>query len=322
VFDVLGRLIAIGVHLSLLVLLPPLLSGLIVKIKSWFAGRRGPSPIQPYYDLARLWHKGAVYSDLTTQVFRLGPPLIVASSLVAGLFVPLAGIPAPLHFSGDLVVLAYVLALGRAATILAAMDTGSAFEGMGASREAGFGAMGEPTLFLVLVAIGILGHTSPSSIGHVWSLTAALTELNPSNWIIYGPALVPLLIALFVVILLENSRIPIDDPTTHLELTMIHEVMVLDHSGPDLALIEYGAFQKLLVLGSMLVEMFNFNSTQYGLVVRLAIYLVGLVVVATAVALTEVAAARLRMRQVPRFLFGAFLLAAFSVVVVLFEIPR
>jgi formate hydrogenlyase subunit 4 len=319
--EVLGRIAAIGVHLSLLILLPPLMSGLIVKIKAWFAGRRGPSLIQPYYDLARLWHKGAVYSDVTTEVFRLGPLLIVASSLVAGLFVPLAGISAPMHFTGDLVVLAYVLALGRAATILAAMDTGSAFEGMGASREAAFSAMGEPTLFLVLVAIGLLGHTAGDTVVE-WSLTGSLEQLSPSNWVIYGPALVPLSIALFVVILLENSRIPIDDPTTHLELTMIHEVMVLDHSGPDLALIEYGAFQKLLVLGSLLVEMFNFNSTRYTLLMRVPIYLLGLVLVAAAIALTEVAAARFRMRQVPRFLLGAFLLAALSVVVVLFEIPR
>jgi formate hydrogenlyase subunit 4 len=322
VLEVLSRITGIAVHLTLLLLLPPLLSGLIVKIKAWFAGRRGPSVIQPYRDLARLWHKGAVYSEVTTQVFRLGPLLIVASSLVAGLFVPLAGIAAPLHFTGDLVVLAYVLALGRAATILAAMDTGSAFEGMGASREAAYSAMGEPTLFLVLVAIGMLGHTAPGTGGVEWSLTAALTELSPENWLIYGPALVPLGIALFVVILLENSRIPIDDPTTHLELTMIHEVMVLDHSGPDLALIEFGAFQKLLVLGSLLVEMLNFSSSRFTLLVRLPIYLLGLVLLAAAIALTEVAAARFRMRQVPRFLFGAFLLAAFSVIVVLFEVPR
>jgi formate hydrogenlyase subunit 4 len=235
--------------------------------------------------------------------------------------VPLAGIPAPLHFTGDLVVLAYVLALGRVATILAAMDTGSAFEGMGGSREAAFSAMGEPTLFLVLVAFGLIGHTKAVDTGVEWSLTGAMTQLDPSKWLIYGPALVPLGIALFVVILLENSRIPIDDPTTHLELTMIHEVMVLDHSGPDLALIEYGAFQKMLVLGSLLVEMLNFSAVHYSLLVRLPIYLLGLVLVAAAIALTEVAVARFRMRQVPRFLLGAFLLAAFSVIVILFEGP-
>jgi formate hydrogenlyase subunit 4 len=317
VLEVLSRIGGIAVHLVLLLMLPPLLAGLIVKIKAWFAGRRGPPLTQPYLDLKRLWHKGAVYSEVTTEVFRIGPLVIVASSLVAGLLVPLAGITAPLHFTGDLVVLAYLLALGRVATILAALDTGSAFEGMGASREAAFSAMGEPTLFLVLVAIGSLGQTAahPSD----WSLTAALAELTPDKWLIYGPALVPLGIALFVVILLENSRIPVDDPTTHLELTMIHEVMVLDHSGPDLALIEYGAAQKLLVLGSLLVDMLNFNSEQYSLLVRLPIYLSGLVLLAAAIALTEVAVARLRMRQVPRFLFGAFLLAAFGVVVVLFE---
>jgi formate hydrogenlyase subunit 4 len=224
-----------------------------------------------------------------------------------------------LHFSGDLVVLAYVLALGRVATILSAMDTGSSFEGMGASREAAFGALGEPTLFLVLVAIGMLGHAAPGNTAAEWSLTASLSELTPANWLIYGPALLPMGIALFVVILLENSRIPIDDPTTHLELTMIHEVMVLDHSGPDLALIEYGACQKLLVLGSLLVDMLNFNRTQYSLLARLPLYLLGLSLVSAAVALTEVAVARLRIRQVPRFLFGAFLLAAFGVVLVLFE---
>jgi formate hydrogenlyase subunit 4 len=321
VIEALSRAVSVALHLTMLVVLPPLMGGLIVKIKAWFAGRRGPSVLQPYYDLARLWRKGAVYSEVTTPVFRLGPPVIVATSLVAGMIVPLAGIPAPLHFSGDMVVFAYVLALGRIGTILAALDTGSSFEGMGSSREATFSALAEPTLFLVLVALGLFGHSAPNTYEAEWSLTSALTHLAPANWVQYAPAVLPMAVALFAVVLLENSRIPWDDPTTHLELTMIHEVMVLDHSGPDFALIEYGAYQKLFVLSALLLRVVNPSSFQT-LVVRIPVFLVGMAGVAAAVALVEVATARFRMAQVPRFLLGAFVIAALSVIVVLFEIPQ
>ncbi len=320
--QVLGRISGIAVHLICLLILPPMLAGLIGWGKARIAGRRGPGLLQPYRDLLRLARKGAVYGQGTSVVFRLGPPMVVASGLLAGLFVPLAGIGAPLHFSGDLVVFAALLALGRAALVLAALDTGSAFEGLGASRAASFGALAEPTMFLILVALGLLGQSSSQGLRHEWSLTTMLMQIGPVNWLFHAPALIPISLALFTIILLENARIPFDDPTTHLELTMVHEVMALDHSGPDLALIEYAGMQKLFVMGALLVGLFDLHRPGAWLAVRMLTFLAGLALLAALIVLTEVSVARVRLRQVPRFLLGAFLLAALGVGVILYEFPR
>ena len=240
-------------QLGLLLLLPPFFAGLILKLKAKAAGRKGPPLFQPYFDLARLIRKGVVYSNATSGVFRLGPLLVVSSLILTGLLMPLGGMPAPIHFSGDLIVVAYVLAISRIAIVLAALDTGSAFEGMGASREITFASLAEPTMFLILISLGLLGHADPNKLGTEWSLTGTLAQMDMITWIHYGPAMLPLSFALFVLILLENARVPFDDPTTHLELTMIHEVMILDHSGPDMALMEYGASMKLMLLVMLLL---------------------------------------------------------------------
>lgn len=306
------------IQILILIVLPPLFVGIIVKLKAVAAGRQGPPVRQPYLDLARLSRKGVVYSTATGQVFRWAPLLVVASAITAGLFVPLAGFSAPIHFSGDLIVFAYVLALGRLAIILAALDTGSAFEGMGASREAGFAALAEPTMFLILVSLGLLGHADPHTFGVEWSLTGTLAQMEMITWAHYGPALLPLSFALFVLILLENARVPFDDPTTHLELTMIHEVMILDHSGPDLALMEYGAAVKLLVFQSLLGRIIfphHFES-QWA---DVATFLIKIGVLSICVTAVEIGMARLKMNRIPGILLGAFILAALSVVVMLVE---
>lgn len=300
---------ALAVHLALVLLLPPLLLGVINRVKAWFAGRTGQPLLQPYFDLGRLLGKGAVYSRTTTWVFRAGPIVTLAGVLLAGLLLPLAAPDSPLGFEGDVVVFAYLLALGRFFTMLAALDTGSAFEGMGASREAAFSTLAEPALFLSLAILCVSGGTA--------SLGAAFAALPPSAWSAAHPALLIAAIALFAVLLAECSRIPVDDPNTHLELTMVHEVMVLDHSGPDLAFILYGAAVKLFVLAALLVHVLvpipddGWRGA--------AILAGGVLVVAILVGIVESVMARLRLARVPQFLIGASILAGIGLIVLFYR---
>ena len=290
-------------HVACLLLLPPLLQGILVRVKSWFSGRSGPSILQPYRDLARLFAKGAVFSPTTTLVFRLGPAVGVATVLVAGLLVPLSSWGAPVSFSGDLVAFAYLLGLGRFLTVLAALDTGSSFEGMGASREVTFASLAEPALFL---GFAVLARATRSL-----SLEKMLGWPLPEAWQGYGVALGLTAVSLFLVFLAENCRIPVDDPTTHLELTMIHEVMVLDHSGPDFGLILYGASMKFMVLGALLVDLLV-PLPHWEPWPRLGLELAGLAALACMVGIVESTMARLRISRVPLLLVAAAAFPAFG----------
>jgi formate hydrogenlyase subunit 4 len=299
---------AIALHLALLLLVPPLLPGIINKTKALFAGRRGAPIVQPYHDLWKLLGKGAVYSKTTTWIFRAGPIAALAATFCAGLVAPIAGTRAPVSFAGDVVLFAYLLGLGRFFTMAAALDTGSSFEGMGASREAAFSALTEPTLFLVL-AILCIPAGSPS-------FAAAWAALPWQTWLAAHPPLIAAGVALFVVLLAENSRIPVDDPNTHLELTMIHEVMVLDHGGPDLAFVLYGAAMKLFLFANLLVHILV--PIPAG-VAGLPVVLLGLLAVAVLVGVIESITARLRLLRVPQFLVGAGVVAALGLLVSLFR---
>jgi formate hydrogenlyase subunit 4 len=288
--------------------LAPLLLGLVNRTKSFIAGRRGPPLLQPYFDVVKCVRRGAVYGDATSRVFRLGPVVNLAVLLAALLILPLGGIAPPLSFSGDLVVLAGLLALGRFATVLAALDTGSSFEGMGASREVHFAALAEPAFLLALaVLVRVTGALSLAPIYQGITLSVWMTAL---------PTLALTAMTLLVLTLVENSRIPVDDPTTHLELTMIHEVMVLDHSGPDLAYIHYAAALKLWIVGSLLV----------GLVVPLRsgilwldglAMLLGMAALAGIIGMIEAAMARYRLVHVPQFIVGAATLSAVGFILIL-----
>jgi formate hydrogenlyase subunit 4 len=285
----------------LLLLYPPLLLGIVNRVKAWFAGRKGPPLLQPYYDLLRLFGKGAVYSRTTTWIFRAGPIVSLAAVLCAGLVVPLASSHAPLSFTGDVVLFAYLLALGRLCTITAALDTGSSFEAMGASREAAFSALCEPALFIALSIVCVPAQ-SPS-------FERAWDTLPWATWGAGHPSLLAAALALFAVLLAENSRIPVDDPNTHLELTMIHEVMVLDHSGPDLGLILWGSAVKLFVLSALLVHVvlpIPAQASWQGVVLLSG----GTVALAVLLGVVESVMARLRLLRVPQFLIGATVIAA------------
>ncbi|MCI0549295.1 MAG: NADH-quinone oxidoreductase subunit H, partial [Candidatus Rokubacteria bacterium] len=277
-------MIASVFHILLLLLAPPLMLGIVTRTKALFAGRRGPPLLQAYFDLWKLLRKGAVYSRTTTWVFRAGPIVGLAAVIASGLLVPIAGIRAPMAFQGDLILFAYLLGLARFFTVLAAMDTGSSFEGMGASREATFGSLAEPALFAgFLVLVVGSGDFSLSGI-----LGPGLLRL----WSGIGPALVLVAVSFAVLLLAENCRIPVDDPNTHLELTMIHEVMVLDHGGPDLAYILHGAAMKLFLFASILVRLVLPTDTGFAPLEAL-VWTAGMGLVAIMVGCVESAMARL-----------------------------
>ena len=292
-------------------LLAPLLFGVIARVKALFAGRRGMPLLQPYFDLAKLLRKGAVYSTTTTAVFRLGPAVGAACAALTLAFLPLAGAPAPFGFSGDAVLVLYVLALGRFATIVSALDTGSAFEGMGASREAAFSALAEPAL---LVGLAALARAAGGN-----SLAALLGEPTAALWTTRPEIPALLALAFFGVLLAENARIPVDDPNTHLELTMIHEVMVLDHSGPDFGLIEYGAALKLWATGLFVVGLLPIRAGSVPL--QLAAGIGAQFLLAAAIGAVESTLARLRLNRIPQLFVGAGALAALSFLMTLWRSP-
>jgi formate hydrogenlyase subunit 4 len=287
------------IHLVILLALPPLLLGVIGKTKAVFAGRRGPPLLQAYRDIAKLLRKALVISETTSWIFQAAPAVTLVAVFLAGLLVPFGPSPAPLAFSGDMILFAYLFGLSRFFTTAAALDTGSAFEGMGSAREATFACLTEPALFLVFIALA----------KETGSLS--LTKMLRSGSLLFdaaaAPPLVLVCIGLFIVLLSENSRIPVDDPCTHLELTMIHEAMILDHSGPLLGLIEYSASMKLLVLESVLVTLaLPFGSGVAA--IDSCIFVAETLVLAMAIGVVESVMARLRMRRVPYLLTGALLL--------------
>jgi len=293
-------------HLAALLALPPLLLGIVNRTKAVFAGRVGPPLVQPYLDLAKLLRKGAVYSRTTTWVFRAGPVIGLAAVATAGLLLAMGGAPAALSFGGDFVLFAYLLGLARFFTALAALDTGSPFEGMGAAREVTFASLAEPALFLCLLVLARATGTI--------SLSGMLGAALPAAWGSAGPALLLAAIALFVIALAENARIPVDDPNTHLELTMIHEVMVLDHGGPDLAFILYGASLKLFLFGAILSRLVLRGG---GALAAEGLFFLGVLVFAVGVGVVESVMARLRMVRVPQLLVGASVLSVFALVLLL-----
>lgn len=296
------------VHIFLLVALPPLLIGVIGKTKALFAGRNGPPFLQPYHDLIKLFRKGSVLSTTTTWVFLAGPVVGLSTAILAGMLVPFGGHAAPVAFTGDMILFAYLFALGRFFTAAAALDTGSAFEGMGSAREVTFSCLAEPALFFGFLVLAKLSASL--------SLTTMLDGAFPFGAGVAAPSLVLVAASLFIVLLVENSRIPFDDPNTHLELTMVHEVMVLDHSGPSLGLILYGASVKLFVMAAVWLRVvapcdFGNPWVDWGL------FVLGLLAVAFAIGVVESVMARFRMVFVPTFLVAACLLSAFGVILLL-----
>jgi len=296
------------IHCLVALIFPPLLLGVIGKTKAAFAGRVGAPYFQPYYDLSKLFRKGSVFSETTTWVFRAGPVVTLSATLIAALLIPLGHHAAPVSFSGDLILFAYLFGLARFFTTIAALDTGSSFEGMGAAREVTFSCLAEPTLFFALITLARMSRSL--------SLSTILTNPTPAIWAAAGASMLLLTGALFIVLLAENSRIPFDDPNTHLELTMIHEVMVLDHSGPAFGIILYGAALKLFILGAVFVNVALPIATGNALL-DWGIFLGAMLVLAMTIGVVESVMARLKLVRIPQLLVGATILSAFAMLLVL-----
>ncbi len=296
---------SILMHLIVLVAVPPLLMGVINRTKAFFGGRKGPPLLQPYFEILRLLQKGTVQSTATTWLFRLGPVVSLITLVFAGLIIPLGQSHAPLSFMGDVLLFAYLLALGRFFLVLAALDTSSAFEGMGVAREITFACLAEPAMFFCLLVLAKAYS----------SVQMAVIFAGGTDW--STPLLsTPLLLVLLswsLLMLSENCRIPFDDPNTHLELTMIHEVIVLDHSGPMLAMIQMAAALKLFIFASLTVRLaipLNLGNA----VLEWTLFLAGVVVVAMMLGTVESVMARLRMTKVPHVITAAAVIAAFGFV--------
>lgn len=287
-------------HAAISLVAPILMVGLVNRTKAWWGGRRGPKLTQSWWDLLRLLRKQSVFSTVATPLFRAGAWVVLLASLLAAQIAPILGPLAPLQFSHDFIVFAYTLGLARLALMLSAMDVGSAFEGMGSAREASFTAFIEPAFFLLIgtAALGT-GHTSlAGAIGH-WQGRLAYP------WLV-----LPTVAVLLVLLQAEAARVPVDDPLTHLELTMIHEVMVLDHSGPELAALQYAAAVKMALYAGLIAALLNPFDLLVQPLAAVAASLLIMALVAVGVGCVESLVARLRLRLVPRYLMLASALAA------------
>jgi formate hydrogenlyase subunit 4 len=294
-----------AVHVLVALIAPPLMLGVLAKTKALFAGRVGPPLLQVYYDIAKLFQKGSVFSTTTTWVFLAGPVVGVVTAVLAMLLIPFVPAGSPVSFVGDAVLLAYLFGLGRFFTASSALDTGSSFEGMGAAREVTFSCLAEPALFMGLVVLAKLSGSL--------ALSEMLGGSVSSFWLTAGASLSLVVLSWFIVLLVENSRIPFDDPNTHLELTMIHEVMVLDHSGPAFGMILYAAALKLFAFGALLVRVvLPVNTGNVWL--DWPVFIGGMFLVAIAIGVVESTLARLKMTQVPILLIAACLLSGFGIV--------
>ncbi|MBI2346640.1 MAG: NADH-quinone oxidoreductase subunit H [Deltaproteobacteria bacterium] len=295
--------VGIAIHCAILLVLPPFFLGLIAKTKAFVAGRKGAPLLQPYFDLGKLVRKGMVYSDVASWIVRIAPVIILVAIVSAGLFLPLFG-KAPIHFEGDIILFAYLLAVGRFWTLLAAWDVGSSFEGMGASREATFGALSELAFFLSLIVLVLTSHSTSLTEVFYWKLTHF-------GW---QPVFLLLFVTLFLTLLAENSRMPVDDPTTHLELTMIHEVMILDYSGVDLGCILYGAGVKLFLFMALAVSLLWPPAAVWS-GSAVALFFCKMCGMAVLIGIVESVTARVRLVKVPQLLIANFVIALFALLV-------
>lgn len=285
-------MLEIVLNIIFLLIFPFLFIGIINKTKAFWGGRKGASVLQPLYDFIKLLKKGEVISTTTSFIFVIAPSLTFATVIFAGLLVPVFNHRAILSFEGSFVLFAYILATGKFFSLIAAMDTGSSFEGMGSSREASFSTLVEPAFFIIMGSIiALSGNYS------FQSLSLILQKSEGIGYLI----IILSVVALFIMMLVEGCRVPVDDPNTHLELTMIHEVMVLDSSGVDFALILYGSGIKLVILACLIANLI----IPTGLPLFYSIIsLIGIIsVLAIIIGTLESSFARLRMTHVFEFIF-------------------
>ena len=281
------------INIIFLIILPFITLGIINKTKAFWGGRKGASIFQPLYDFLKLLKKESVISADTTILFKIAPIILLATTIFAGLFIPMATGKAVIETNCGFIIFAYILGLGKFLSIIAAMDTGSSFEGMGASREACFTTLVEPAFFVLMASIGVItGNLS----------FVGFSELFKSTGI-YEYLIIGLCIfALLIMILTECCRVPVDDPNTHLELTMIHEVMVLDNSGIDLAIITWATGIKMILLSSLIANLLI--PQEINIILSIFLYFAIIIVIGIIIGTIESAVARLRMFHVFEFVFA------------------
>lgn len=295
-------------NLIIVLFVPFLMLGVIKKTKAFWGGRYGAPVLQPLYDFVKLMKKDFVISKTTSGIFRITPVIVIASALFAALFVPLASSSAIVNIPAGFILFAYILGFSKFFSLISAMDTGSSFEGMGASREACFTTIVEPAFFMLLASIMALSGN------YTFDALSKIIE-NSGN---YGILIcIFALIALFIMILTEGSRVPVDDPATHLELTMIHEVMILDNSAADLALISWASGIKMLLLSSLIAAIVIPQGLSQW--VSVAAYLALMFVISVIIGTIESAMARIRMSHVFEFIF---VMSSFALIVLALVVAR
>ncbi len=300
-----------AIQLLLVALAAPLLTGMIRTVKARLQGRRGPRLTQPYSDIRKLLCKESVVSTNTSWIFRATPYVVMATMLVSAFLVPVLSTQTPLGFTGNIILLMYVFLLGTFFLALAALDAGSSFGGMGSSREMAIAALAEPAVMVAIFAIALRAGTTGLDDIISRTISDPLVILNPGHLLAF--------LAFLVVAIAETGRLPVDNPSTHLELTMIHEAMILEYSGRHLALIEWAASMKLFLFMTLLANLFFpwgiAVTTSPGPLVMALIFLVAkIALLGLTIAFLETAVAKLRLFRVPELLSGSFLLAAFAVI--------
>ncbi len=294
-------------NILILLIAPFFVLGLIKKTKAFWGGRKGVSIFQPLFDTVKLFKKDRVVSSSTSWIFDFAPCVIFVTTLFAGLFAPILGGYSIINIEASFVVFSYILGLNKFFALISALDTASSFEGMGASREACFTTIVEPAFFMILASTIVLsGNLTFSSILNLINISGS-----------FGILIVSIIaVSLFIMLLIECSRVPVDDPTTHLELTMIHEVMILDNSGVDLALITWASGIKMVILMSLIANLIIPANLSIGYTIL--VFLAVLVLLSMILATLESAVARLRMSHVFEFIFvmNSLALVAASLVAV------
>jgi formate hydrogenlyase subunit 4 len=292
----------------------PLFISLIKKVKAWTQGRQGPSVFQTYYTIAKLLKKEVVYSSASSRIMRVTPLVNMAAMLVAALFVPLVFVPEPVGGIGNIILFLYLLALAKFFMALAGLDAGSSFGGMGSSREMSISAIIEPTTIIVFAALAFVFKTL--NIFDMFAYSAASGTITTPVLILIG-------ISLFIILIVETSRIPVDNPETHLELTMIHEGMILEQSGRNLALMEVSAAIKLTLLMALLINLIIPSGlaatlTVTGLLVAALLFTVKGIVLAGIIGLFESSMAKMRFFQLPSLFAMAFFFSALIIIIEVF----
>ncbi|MFI5252099.1 MAG: respiratory chain complex I subunit 1 family protein [Bacteroidota bacterium] len=289
----------------------PLVNGIIKKAKAYLQNRRGASILQPYFDIAKLLKKEVIIPGTSSWIFRVTPYIVLSSTLVIALLIPTIFAPVPFHWIGDIITVIYLFAIGRFFTALSGLDTGTAFGGLGSSREMSIASIIEPAMMLAIFTVAVTAGSTDLSI--------IVNQLSTTPASIIQPSHVLAFIGLFIVTIAETGRIPVDNPATHLELTMIHEAMILEYSGRYLAYIEWASQIKMLIFLSLLANMFfplgmAVQAGTGALLLGSAAFLVKVSLLAIGVAVVETTNAKLRLFRVPELLMVAFVLSLIALI--------